>query len=335
MNKKIKWGIIGTAKIAETALIPALKKSKNSELVAISSRSKIRAFKFAKKYNIKRVYASYKKLFKDNDIDIIYNPLPNHLHVKTTIEACNNKKHVLLEKPLALKAKQVDLIIGAANKNKVIVEEAFMVRHHPQWIWIKNYIKSNKIGSISAITTLFSYKNIDPKNIRNIKKYGGGGLFDIGCYPIFISRYLLGKEPLKVIGEATFDKKFKTDILTSAILDFGNIYSNFIVSTNSALSQQVFILGTRASICIENPFNASPEKESTILIYKGKSIYKDKNISKKFAKADQYERQVTNLSNNLLKKKSISFNLKDSKKNMRVIDSIFKSIKTKKWVSLG
>jgi len=334
MSRKIKWGIVGTAKIAETAIIPAIKKSKNSELIAIGSRSNITALNFAKKHGIKKIYNSYKKLFKDSEIDIIYNPLPNHLHVQTTIEACNNKKHVLLEKPITLKAKDVDLIKKAADINKTIVKEAFMVRHHPQWQWIKNYIKANKIGDVKGITSIFSYNNIDPKNIRNIKKFGGGGLYDIGCYPIAISRYILDKEPKKVIGDAKFDKKFKTDILTSAILDFDGIYSNFIVSTNSALSQQVLILGSKKSICVENPFNAESDKESTIIIYKGKSIYRKENIIKTISKVDQYEKQVTEFSNHLLKNNLVRFGLNDSKKNMKVIDSIFKSIKTKKWVNI-
>jgi predicted dehydrogenase len=334
MKKIIKWGIIGTAKIAETALIPAINKSKNSKLVAIGSRNKINALNFAKKHKIERIYSSYKKLLQDNDIDIIYNPLPNHLHVKTTIEACKNKKHVLLEKPITLKASEVDLIKKSADKNKTIVKEAFMVRHHPQWQWVKKYIKSKKIGEIKAITSIFAYNNTDPKNIRNIKKFGGGALYDIGCYPIVISRYLLDKEPTRVIGDAKFDQKFKTDVLTSVILDFNGIYSNFIVSTNSSLNQQVFILGTNKSICVENPFNARPDKNSTIIIYKGKSIYKKENIIKEFSKVDQYEKQVTNFSNHLIKNTPISFGLSDSKKNMQVIDSIFESIKAKKWIDI-
>jgi predicted dehydrogenase len=334
MKKKIKWGIVGTARISETALIPAINKSKNSELVAVGSRNKITATNFAKKHKIKKAYGSYKKLFEDKDIDVIYNPLPNHLHLKTTIEACNNNKNVLLEKPITLKASDVDLIKNKAKQNKTIVKEAFMVRHHPQWQWIKNYIKSNKIGTVKAISSFFSYNNTDPKNIRNVKKFGGGGLYDIGCYPIVISRYLLDKEPIKVIGDAKFDKKFKTDILTSAILDFDGVYSNFVVSTNSALIQQVFIIGSKKSICIENPFNAKSNKNSTIIIYQGKSIYKKENIIKIFSKVDQYEKQVTDFSNHLLKNTPVLFNLNDSKKNMKVIDSIFKSIKTKKWVNV-
>lgn len=332
--KKIKWGIISTAKIAETDLIPAIKKSKNSELVAVASRNKLKAAKFAKKNKIKKFYDSYKKLYEDKDIDVIYNPLPNHLHVNSTVSAINHNKHVLLEKPITLKSNEVNIIRHAANKKNKIVKEAFMVRHHPQWQWVKKYIKDKKIGKVNAITTLFSYKNLDPKNIRNIKKFGGGGLYDIGCYAIVISRYLLDKEPKKVIGEANFDKKFKTDNLASAILDFNGVYSNFIVSTCSNLSQQVLILGSKKTICIENPFNAKAHKDTTVVIYNGNSIYRKENTVKVFPKVDQYEKQVTNFSNHILKNTPIDYDLKDAQNNIRVIESLFKSIKTKKWVNI-
>ena len=334
MSRKIKWGIISTAKIAETDIIPAIKKSNNSELVAIASRNKDKARKFAKKNKVNKFYSSYKKLYEDETIDVIYNPLPNHLHVNSTINAINNNKHVLLEKPITLKSKDVNLIKKAANKKNKIVKEAFMVRHHSQWQWVKKYVDSKKIGKINGITTLFSYKNLDPKNIRNIKKFGGGGLWDIGCYAIVISRYLMGKEPKRVVAEANFDKNFKTDNLATAILDFGGAYSNFIVSTCSTVSQQVLILGSKKTICIENPFNAKSEKNTTIVIYNGNSIYRKENSVKVFPKVDQYERQVTNFSNHILKNTPIDFDLNDAQKNIKVIESIFSSIRTKKWVRI-
>ena len=334
MTRKIKWGIISTAKIAETDIIPAIKKSNNSELVAIASRNKDKARKFSKKNKVNKFYSSYKKLYEDETIDVIYNPLPNHLHVNSTINAINNNKHVLLEKPITLKSKDVNLIKKAANKKNKIVKEAFMVRHHSQWQWVKKYVDSKNVGKINGITTLFSYKNLDPKNIRNIKKFGGGGLWDIGCYAIVISRYLMGKEPKRVVAEANFDKNFKTDNLATAILDFGGVYSNFIVSTCSTVSQQVLILGSKKTICIENPFNAKSEKDTTIVIYNGNSIYRKENSVKVFPKVDQYERQVTNFSNHILKNTPIDFDLNDAQKNIKVIESIFSSIRTKKWVRI-
>ena len=335
MKKRIiNWGILSTAKIGWEHVIPAIKKSKNSQVIALASRNLSSARVLTKKFKIPKSYGSYKELYEDKDVDVIYNPLPNHLHIKSSIEACKNKKNLLLEKPLSLKSKDIDPLIEIASQNKVIVKEAFMVRHHPQWQWVKKYIKSGKLGSISSISTVFSYNNKNPKNIRNIKKFGGGAIYDIGCYPTVISRFLLDKEPKRVVGLAKNDKKFKTDILSSVVLDFGEIYSSFIVSTQSTFSQQVIILGTKKTLIVENPFNAVATKPTTIVIYNGKSIYRKENTTKVFPATDQYEHQVTKFSNELIYKTKIDYDLIDAKKNMKVLDAIFMSIKKNKWIKI-
>ncbi len=335
MKKKIiNWGILSSAKIGWEHVIPAILKSKNSKLVAIASRNTLRAKKLAQKFRIDKSYGSYKELYKDQEIDVIYNPLPNHLHIKSSIEACKNKKNILLEKPISLKATDIDPLMKYASENKVVIKEAFMVRHHPQWQWVKKYIKSGKLGSISSISTVFSYNNKNPQNIRNIKKFGGGAIYDIGCYPTVISRFLLDKEPKRVVGLAKNDKKFKTDILSSVVLDFGEIYSSFIVATQSTFSQQVTILGTKKTLIVENPFNAIATKPTTVVIYNGKSIYRKENTIKVFPAADQYEHQVTKFSNELLNKTKADYDLKDAKKNMKVLDAIFASIKKNKWIKI-
>ena len=335
MKKKIiNWGILSSAKIGWEHVIPAILKSKNSKLVAIASRNTLRAKKLAQKFKIDKSYGSYQELYEDQEIDVIYNPLPNHLHIKSSIEACKNKKNILLEKPISLKATDIDPLMKYASENKVVIKEAFMVRHHPQWQWVKKYIKSGKLGSISSISTVFSYNNKNPKNIRNIKKFGGGAIYDIGCYPTVISRFLLDKEPKRVVGLAKNDKKFKTDILSSVVLDFGEIYSSFIVATQSTFSQQVIILGTKKTLIVENPFNAIATKPTTVVIYNGKSIYRKENTIKVFPAADQYEHQVTKFSNELLNKTKADYDLKDAKKNMKVLDAIFASIKKNKWIKI-
>ncbi len=335
MKKKIiNWGILSSAKIGWEHVIPAILKSKNSKLVAIASRNTLRAKKLAQKFKIDKSYGSYQELYKDQEIDVIYNPLPNHLHIKSSIEACKNKKNILLEKPISLKATDINPLMKYASENKVVIKEAFMVRHHPQWQWVKKYIKSGKLGSISSISTVFSYNNKNPKNIRNIKKFGGGAIYDIGCYPTVISRFLLDKEPKKVVGLAKNDKKFKTDILSSVVLDFGEIYSSFIVATQSTFSQQVIILGTKKTLIVENPFNAIATKPTTVVIYNGKSIYRKENTIKVFPAADQYEYQVTKFSNELLNKTKADYDLIDAKKNMKVLDAIFVSIKKNKWIKI-
>ena len=335
MKKKIiNWGILSSAKIGWEHVIPAILKSKNSKLVAIASRNTLRAKKLAQKFKIDKSYGSYQELYKDQEIDVIYNPLPNHLHIKSSIEACKNKKNILLEKPISLKATDIDPLMKYASENKVVIKEAFMVRHHPQWQWVKKYIKSGKLGSISSISTVFSYNNKNPKNIRNIKKFGGGAIYDIGCYPTVISRFLLDKEPKRVVGLAKNDKKFKTDILSSVVLDFGEIYSSFIVATQSTFSQQVTILGTKKTLIVENPFNAIATKPTTVVIYNGKSIYRKDNTKKVFPATNQYEHQVTKFSNELLYKTKVDYDLLDAKKNMKVLDAIFISIKKKKWIKI-
>ena len=335
MKKKIiNWGILSSAKIGWEHVIPAILKSKNSKLVAIASRNTLRAKKLARKFKIDKSYGSYQELYKDQEIDVIYNPLPNHLHIKSSIEACKNKKNILLEKPISLKATDIDPLMKYASENKVVIKEAFMVRHHPQWQWVKKYIKSGKLGSISSISTVFSYNNKNPQNIRNIKKFGGGAIYDIGCYPTVISRFLLDKEPKRVVGLAKNDKKFKTDILSSVVLDFGEIYSSFIVATQSTFSQQVIILGTKKTLIVENPFNAIATKPTTVVIYNGKSIYRKENTIKVFPAADQYEHQVTKFSNELLNKTKADYDLIDAKKNMKILDAIFVSIKKNKWIKI-
>ena len=335
MKKRIiNWGVISSAKIGWEHIIPAILKSKNSKLVAIASRNTLRAKKLAQKFKIDKSYGSYQELYKDQEIDVIYNPLPNHLHIKSSIEACKNKKNILLEKPISLKATDIDPLMKYASENKVVIKEAFMVRHHPQWQWVKKYIKSGKLGSISSISTVFSYNNKNPQNIRNIKKFGGGAIYDIGCYPTVISRFLLDKEPKRVVGLAKNDKKFKTDILSSVVLDFGEIYSSFIVATQSTFSQQVTILGTKKTLIVENPFNAIATKPTTVVIYNGKSIYRKDNTIKVFPATNQYEHQVTKFSNELLYNTKVDYDLLDAKKNMKVIDAIFMSIKKKKWIKI-
>ena len=331
VKKKAKWGILSTAKISESAIIPAIKSSKNSCLYAVASRDKIKSKIFAKKFKIEKNYSDYKSLYQDPNIDIIYNPLPNHLHLTSTIEAAKNKKNVLLEKPITLKSKDVDKLITVSKKYNIIIKEAFMLRYHQQWKWLKKYITNKSIGDVNSISTNFSFFNDNPKNIRNIKKYGGGSLYDIGCYAVLISRYLLNKEPRRVVATAKYDKKFKTDIVTTGIMDFNNVHSTFTVSTQTALSQKVIITGSKKTIIIENPFNHKKNHSAVITIYNGKSLYNYENAIKTFKPLDQYETQVTNFSNNLLKKTPIDFSLEDSKKNMKVIDALFLSLKNNRW----
>src|SRR5437764_4359902 len=217
--KPVKWGIISTANIGVEKVIPGMMKSPDIEVAASASRSQASAEAAAERLGSKKASGSYEALLADPDIEAVYNPLPNHLHVPVTLQAARAGKHVLCEKPIAITAKQAsELKQVPAN---VHVAEAFMVRHNPQWIQVRERAGKGEIGELRAIQVLFSYFNKDPHNIRNMADIGGGALYDIGCYPITAARFVFGTEPQRVLALIDRDPDFKTDRTTSGIADFG------------------------------------------------------------------------------------------------------------------
>ena len=257
--KPVKWGIISTANIGVAKVIPGMLKSKDIEIVAISSRKRRAAEDWASKLGIPKAYGSYEEMLADPEIEAVYNPLPNHLHVPLTLAAAKAGKHVLCEKPIALDAKEAMQLKKAAKK--VLIAEAFMVRHATQWIAARELVRKKKIGEARAIQVMFTYFNRDPKNVRNMAAIGGGGLMDIGCYPITVSRFIFDAEPVRVTGTFERDPKFGTDRLASGLADFGEgRHLSFTVSTQLAPYQRVNIMGTKGRIEIEIPFNAPPDR---------------------------------------------------------------------------
>ena len=225
---KIKWGILSTARIGLEKVIPALQRSEFGEVVAIASRDQKKADGAAKKLSIPRAYDSYEQLLADPDIDAVYNPMPNHLHVPWTIKAIKAGKHVLVEKPIALSAEEAKELIRESDEHPdVKVMEAFMYRFHPQWQRAKELVQQGAIGDLRTVNSFFSYHNDDPDNIRNQPLIGGGGLMDIGCYCISLSRFLFGREPERVTGTVDFDPRFQTDRMASGMMQFGNGTATF------------------------------------------------------------------------------------------------------------
>src|SRR5438045_2438354 len=219
-GKKVKWGVLGVAAIAVKKVIPAMQKGEWSEITAIASRDSRKAHDAAGKLGIPKAYGSYEELLSDPEIDAIYNPLPNHLHVPWSIKAAEAGKHVLCEKPLSMTVAEAQQLIAVRDRAGVKIGEAFMVRTHPQWLRTRELIRSGRIGALRSIVGVFSYFNRDPANIRNIPEAGGGALMDIGCYPITTSRFIFGEEPTRVFGLLERDPGMKTDRLVSAVLDF-------------------------------------------------------------------------------------------------------------------
>jgi predicted dehydrogenase len=325
MPTKLRWGVLSTAAIGLKKVIPAMQLGELTHIAAIASRDHAKAEEAARTLGIEKIFGSYEDLLADPQIDVIYNPLPNHLHVPWTIKAAEAGKHVLCEKPLSLNVAEAHALLDVQARTKVKIGEAFMVRTHPQWLRVRELIASGRIGSIRSIQGFFSYNNVNPANIRNIVEYGGGALMDIGCYPINISRFLFGEEPTRVMGAVERDPEMNTDRLTSAILDFPSGQSIFTCSTQLAPWQRVNIFGTKGRIEVEIPFNAPNDRPSRIFIDDGRDLFGGGITTETFPICDQYTIQGDAFSKAILEDTAVPVPLEDAIKNMAVIEAIFRS----------
>jgi len=328
--KKVRWGILSTAKIGREKMIPAMQAGKLCEVVAIASRNGEQGKLVADKLKIPVVYDAYEKLLSDPQIDAVYIPLPNHLHVEWTIKALNAGKHVLCEKPIGLSsAEAVQLLLSAQQSPGLKVMEAFMYRLHPQWQLAKKMATDGTIGELKTIQSFFSYYNADPVNIRNQKKMGGGGMMDIGCYCVSLARFIFGEEPLRVSGHVEFDPVLETDRMASGILDFSGGTATFTCSTQLAPYQRVNILGTKGRIEIDIPFNAPTDRPARVWLHtqdSAEEIILDT--------ANQYTIQCDLFSNAILNNEPVPTPLGDAVNNMKVIEAVFESAKEKKFVAV-
>lgn len=329
--KKIKWGVLSTARIGVNKVIPAMQQGNYSGIVAIGSRNLQKARKVADQHGIQKAYGSYEELLADPDIEAIYNPLPNHLHVEWTRKAFEAGKHVLCEKPIGLNAADAENLLETSKQfPKLKVMEAFMYRLHPQWKKTRELVKNGAIGDLKTIQSFFSYFNDDPGNIRNQADIGGGGLLDIGCYCISLSRFIFDKEPERVIGAVEYDPLLETDRLASGILDFGNGSATFTCSTQLNYFQRVNILGTKGRIEIEIPFNAPPDRPCRIWLQQG-----DGQEEIQFEICNQYTIQGDLFSLAILQDTDVPTPLEDALENMRVIDGIKQSYQKNSWIAIG
>jgi predicted dehydrogenase len=327
MNK-VCWGILSTANIGVARVIPAMQRGTYCEITAIASRDPGRARAVASQLGIPKAYGSYEELLADPEIDAIYNPLPNHLHVLWSIKALEAGKHVLCEKPLAPTAAEEQELIETARKYPHLkVMEAFMYRHHPQWQLARQMVRDGKIGTLRTVSSFFSYYLDDPNNIRNIAEVGGGGMLDIGCYTVSLSRFLFGTEPRRVFGIVEYDPTFKIDRLASAILDFGTGTSTFTCGTQIAPYQRVNIFGTHGRIEIEIPFNA-PANQSCVLTYQ----HGDEIERIPLEPCDQYTIQGDLFSQAILNNTEVPTPIGDALATMQVIEAVFRSAQSGTWV---
>jgi predicted dehydrogenase len=329
---KIRWGVIGVAGIAVKKVIPAMQQGEHCEVTAIASRDLDKAQAAAKQLGISKAYGSYEELLADKDVDAVYNPLPNHLHVPWSIRAAEAGKHVLCEKPIGLDVADARKLIAARDRTGVKIGEAFMIVTHPQWIRVMDLIKTGGIGDVRAMQTVFSYTNTNPANIRNMADIGGGGLMDIGCYGIKASRLVFNAEPKRVVGVLDRDPSFKTDRLTSAILDFGDGQSVFTCSTQMVPYQVVQIFGTKGRIEMEIPFNAVPGEAMRIRVDDGSKLGGGNARIEAAAACDQYTLQADEFSLAISGGRSdVPVTLEDAARNMAVIDAIVRSAESGRW----
>jgi predicted dehydrogenase len=331
MSNKLRWGILSTANIGLKKVIPAMQLGQYSSVVAVASRNLATAQQAAATLGIPTAYGSYEELLADPNIDAVYNPLPNQLHVPWTIKAAEAGKHVLCEKPLSLTVAEAETLLAVRARTGVKIGEAFMVNCHPQWLRLRELLDERRIGELRSIVGVFSYFNVDPSNIRNQSECGGGALMDIGCYLIHASRYAFRHEPTRVIASIDRDPAMRTDRLTSAILEFPAGQSIFTCSTQLVPYQRIHFFGTSGRIEIEIPFNASPDRSTRLWIDSSGDLFGGGITTETFPICDQYTLQGDDFSKAILEGTEVPVPLEDAIGNMAVIEAIFNSAASGQW----
>ncbi|MDH3752285.1 MAG: Gfo/Idh/MocA family oxidoreductase [Acidimicrobiia bacterium] len=322
----VRWGILSTAHIGMALVTPAIQAADNCAVVALASREKTRARAAADQLGIETAYGTYEQLIADPDIDAIYNPLPNHLHLPWTVAAAEAGKHVLCEKPIGLTSAEARTIAATAESTGVKIMEAFMYRFHPTWAAVRDIVASGRIGPIQVIQAWFSYFNDDPANIRNVAEWGGGALMDIGCYPINVSRMLFGAEPTVVGATMTHDPSSGVDIVTTALLQFPTGVAAFTCATQLESDQRVHIYGRDGRISVEIPFNVPSDRPTRIFVTQGGDPPVAPAVETlSFDPADQYSLQARAFAAAVLDDVPVPLPLADSIANMTVIEEIVAS----------
>ncbi len=327
----LKFGILSTAKIAHEHLIPAIQQSDNAKLEAIASRDLKKARKMSDRFNVPQAFGSYEELLASPDIDAVYIPLPTSQHVEWALKAVQAGKHVLVEKPLALKASDITKLIKARDKAGVIVSEAFMVAYHPQWMKVRDLLKKKAIGKLRRIESSFTYFNVDANNMRNRPELGGGALPDIGVYPTVCARLATGLEPTTATATVEFDPKFKTDRYANIQLTFDDIDMSFYVSTQMANRQTMVFHGDKGFIEISAPFNSNLYEGDEVRVHN--ADHSETQLFR-YTGLNQYRLEIEAFAKAVAGKKQKYFTLEESVLNQKVIDAIYKAGKGGKRVTV-
>jgi predicted dehydrogenase len=334
LPRKLRWGVLSTAAIGVKKVIPAMQRGEYSSVTAIASRDLAKARETASALGIATAYGSYEELLADPDIDAIYNPLPNPMHVPWTIKAAEAGKHVLCEKPLSMTVAEARSLLAVRSRTGVKIGEAFMIRSFPQWLRLRELLDEGRIGELRSISGFFSYFNIDPSNIRNRVECGGGALMDIGCYLIHASRYAFSSQPTRVVALIDRDPELHTDRMTSAILEFPAGHSIFTCSTQLIPFQRIHFLGTRGRIEIEIPVNAPNDRPTRIFIDGTGDLSGSGITTETFPPCDQYTLQGDEFSKAVIDNTTVPVSVEDAIENMSVIEAVFASASSGRWESL-
>jgi predicted dehydrogenase len=324
--------MLGAANIGVRKVIPAMQRGARSQVVAIASRNLAKAQAAARELGISRAYGSYEELLDDPDVEAVYNPLPNHLHVPWTIRAAEAGKHVLCEKPIALSASEARQLLDVRARTGVHIGEAFMVRNHPQWLAVKELVASGRIGKLRVVAGHFAYFRRDPADVRSVPEWGGGGLMDVGCYPITMTRWLYGEEPEAVIGIVDRDPELRVDRIATGLMRFpSGGQATFTCAMQLAHYQRMQLHGTQGRIEVQIPFNAPNDRPCRIFVDDGRELGDRSAETIEFPVVDQYTLQGDNFSAAIRGERDVPVGVEDAVANMAVIDAVFRSAESGRW----
>jgi predicted dehydrogenase len=326
----LRWGVLGAANIALRKVVPAIQASRHGRVVAIASRDAAKARAAADAAGVPRAHGSYEALLADPEVDAIYNPLPNHLHVPWSVRAAEAGKHVLCEKPVALTADEARTLVAVRDRTGVQIAEAFMVRAHPQWHAVRQLVADGRVGALRLVTGHFSYYRVDPTDIRSRPEWGGGALLDIGCYPVLLARWLFGAEPLAVIGLVERDPTLGVDRLVSAMLRFAAGQATFTCSGQLVPHQRMQLFGTQGRIDVEVPFNPPADRPAQLRVHDGGAPTNDGEVIE-IPAADQFALQADRFAEAVRGAGAVPVPLEDSVGNMAVLDAVFRSAASGRW----
>jgi predicted dehydrogenase len=332
----IRWGVLGVAAIALERTLPAMAKTPSARIHAIASRDPGRAQAAVEPFAGARAYGDYAALLADPDIDAVYIPLPNTLHLEWCRRALEAGKHVLCEKPLCLASDDIRRLIETRDRTGRRIEEAFGYRNHPQWTALRGLLVDGVIGRPTAAHGVIAKQFFDPDDIRNNPSRGGGALYDLGSYVISGFHQIFGRPPLRVVGAIDRDPRFGVDRLTSAILDYGDAQATLTVSSQAggsgwASQQQLFALGSTGWLRADFPYAQARPTACQIEIGEASGAGGLPTRRLTFEPVDQYALQIDRFSRLLLGQDVQSWPIEDALMTLAIIEAVFESAREGGW----